>query len=272
MLFNFMDALNTFYVAMTRARKHIYLSAPMFSQKVDKKTKTVALERKDAYISDILYQVLEQDQSPFPLTEARISVSDHLESDGQNHPQPQVNQTSSRPPILSLVNYPTSEVLSKAFKKSASRDITQILSLSGAARYGLLAHEVISQVQSEAEIAAQVAKFLEEGILNPEEVALLRDEISAIWNHPMITKWLNGSYKIWSESSIITADGHTLRPDKVFTSEEESIVLDFKFTKGDYIDHKTQIAQYMNALHQVGYRHIKGYLYYAKTRELVEVI
>ena len=137
-----------------------------------------------------------------------------------------------------MVNYPTSEVLSKAFKKSASRDITQILSLSGAARYGLLAHEVISQVQSEAEIAAQVAKFLEEGILNPEEVALLRDEISAIWNHPMITKWLNGSYKIWSESSIITADGHTLRPDKVFTSEEESIVLDFKFTKGDYMTTK----------------------------------
>src|SRR5690606_41995751 len=38
MLFNYMDALNTFYVANTRAKQHLYISAPQFKQNVDKKT------------------------------------------------------------------------------------------------------------------------------------------------------------------------------------------------------------------------------------------
>lgn len=97
------------------------------------------------------------------------------------------------------------------------------------------------------------------------------EEIQQIWNHPIINQWLTGNYKVWNESSIILEDGSTQRPDKVFTNDQETIVLDFKFTQGDYINHKTQVGRYMNALSNVGYGHIKGYLYYAKSKELVEV-
>lgn len=264
MLFNYMDSLNTLYVAMTRAREHLYLTAPMLST-----LKSGELDQKNAYISDTLFGVLAHHEAPFPLKEGRLDIQEENPTNPTAmDPVPIVKSAA----VLALANYPTSSVLQSAFQKPAARDINQILSQDDAARYGLMAHEIISLIQTEAEIDKQIDKFLEEGVLHREEVTVLKEEIAAIWNHPKIKSWLNGGYKIWNESSIITPDGRTLRPDKVFTSESESIVLDFKFTKGDYIDHKTQVAQYMNALYQVGYRHIKGYLYYAKNRELVEVI
>jgi ATP-dependent helicase/nuclease subunit A len=82
---------------------------------------------------------------------------------------------------------------------------------------------------------------------------------------------LTGDYKIWNESAIITADGSTLRPDKVFTKEDETIILDFKFTGDNYIEHKTQIDQYMKALQNLGLKNVRGFLFYAKGGDLVEV-
>lgn len=262
-LFNYMDSLNTLYVAMTRARQHIYITAPHFVEK------SGGLERKNEYITDALFHVLEGPEAPFPMKDYRIEVS---EPDTGPRPVPASQRDTVNHQILALATYPTSNILGKAFHKPVARDITEILSQSGAARYGLLAHEIISEVQTHDEIDQRIKQFLEEGLVNPAEIPLLRDEISAIWFHPTIKTWFDGNYKIWSESSIITADGQTLRPDKVFTRQQEAIVLDFKFTKGDYIGHKTQVAEYMNALYQVGYREIKGFLYYAKSRELVQVI
>ena len=57
----------------------------------------------------------------------------------------------------------------------------------------------------------------------------------------------------------------------MFTSPDETIVLDFKFTKGDYADHQWQVDNYKKALINLGYQQVRGYLYYAKTNELVEV-
>jgi len=262
-LFNYMDSLNTLYVAMTRARQHIYITAPLFVEK------SGGLERKNEYITDALFHVLEAPAAPFPMKDYRIDVS---EPGTGPRPVSGDQRDSTNRHVLALANYPTSDILGKAFHKPVARDITEILSQSGAARYGLLAHEIISEVQTHDEIDQRIKQFLEEGLVNPAEIPLLRDEISAIWFHPTIKTWFAGNYKIWSESSIITADGQTLRPDKVFTREQEAIVLDFKFTKGDYIGHKTQVAEYMNALYQVGYDEIKGFLYYAKNRELVQVI
>src|SRR5690606_39537975 len=69
-----------------------------------------------------------------------------------------------------------------------------------------------------------------------------------IWHHPVINRWLTGHYKIWNEASIILKNGETIRPDKVFTNDDETIVLDFKFTKGDYADHQWRSEEHTSEL------------------------
>ncbi|HMR20141.1 MAG TPA: Dna2/Cas4 domain-containing protein, partial [Sphingobacterium sp.] len=122
-----------------------------------------------------------------------------------------------------------------------------------------------------ADITKIVQRYIDEGILAEENKETLLYEIRQIWNHLQINAWLTGDYKIWNEAAIITADGSTIRPDKVFSNASETIVLDFKFTSDNYIAHKTQVDQYIQALKNLGYQEVKGYLYYAKSNDLVEV-
>lgn len=277
MLFNYMDALNTFYVATTRAVQHLYISAPSFKENVDKKTGEISgLDIKNEYIGDLLYQVLSDKNAPFPFHE------NHLFAD---HPVPKIpdeqlsnqndQEVSTEAKVtyrnISLSSYPVSSELQNAFDKSNKRNLNNILMLEKAAQYGILAHEIMSEVTSEQEIVELVDNYIETGILTPEDRPFILQEIHQIWHHPIINPWLTGNYKVWNEAGIILGNGETIRPDKVFTSDQETIVLDFKFTKGDYADHQWQVDSYKKALHNLGYTNIRGYLYYAKINELVEV-
>lgn len=275
MLFNYMDALNTFYVATTRAVEHIYISAPGFKQGADKKTGEPTTEVKSEYISDLLYQVLMDRQSPFPLEENRLALVPPAPPAKAEEPE-KAEATRADSKIqhraIALESYPISKELEKAFDKSTKRNVSDILLMEKAAQYGMLAHEIMSEISSEAEIEQLIDSYIEQGILAKEERPFLVEETNRVWHQPQINQWLTGDYKIWNEAGIILANGETVRPDKVFTSATETIVLDFKFTKGDYADHKWQVDNYMKALENLGYEHVKGYLYYAKFNELVEVV
>src|SRR5690606_20807122 len=235
-LFNYMDTLNTLYVATTRAVEHIYITAPAFSS--DKKTGETKI--CNDLISDVMYQVLEHQNAPFRLEENKLSI-DHIitkQKDGE----------SDFGAYTLVSQYPISVAMENALNKNTKRSINTILMLEKAAQYGILAHEVMAEASKESDIQKIIDRYIDEGVLAKENKEVLEKEIYLIWHHPQINPWLTGDYKIWNESAIITADGSTLRPDKVFTKEDETIILDFKFTGDNYIEHKTQIDQYMKAL------------------------
>lgn len=276
MLFNYMDALNTFYVATTRAVQHLYILAPSFKITVDKKTGEITgSEIKNEYISDLLHQVLSDNGSPFPFQDDLLILDHPVSKDSQpstqseREPEPISAKIEHR--SIALSSYPISLELQNAFDKSNKRNINNILMLEKAAQYGILAHEIMSEISTEQDIDKRVDDYIENGILTVNDRPLILQEIHQIWHHPIIHPWLTGNYKVWNEASILLETGKTIRPDKVFTSENETIVLDFKFTKGDYADHQWQIDSYKKALRNLGYSNVKGYLYYAKINELVEV-
>lgn len=263
MLFNYMDALNTFYVATTRAVEHLYITAPSFKESIDKKTGEITgYDIKDEYISDALYQVLDASTSPFKLDDAGIHIDQIIE-----HKETSIQEED----MISLSHYPISKALEMALEKSSTRNINDIMMLEKAAQYGILAHDIMSQISKEKDIQRLVQQLIQEGVLSKEEEPFLMQEINQIWHHPIINQWLTGKYKIWNEASIITSKGETIRPDKVFTSAEETIVLDFKFTQTDYIGHKYQVDNYKKNLENLGYSNVKAYLYYAKSNQLTEV-
>lgn len=266
MLFNYMDSLNTLYVATTRAIEHLYISAPAFKDVVDKKTGEITgIDIKNELISDALYQVLAHVNSPFLLEDNHVSVDQTIPRSTDSL------SASDDETSIALAYYPTSKAMESALSKASHRGINTILMMEKASQYGILAHEIMAEAAKEADIDRIIARYIDEGILAIENKQILEKEIHQIWHHPQIHPWLIGNHKIWNESAIITSDGRTLRPDKVFTNEQETIVLDFKFTSDNYIEHKTQIDQYMKALQNLGYEHVKGFLYYAKANELVEV-
>ncbi|MGN0002087.1 MAG: UvrD-helicase domain-containing protein [Sphingobacterium composti] len=258
-LFNYMDSLNTLYVATTRAVEHIYITAPAFA--TDKKTGEAKI--CDDLISDVIYQVLDHSNAPFQLEKNKLAVDNIVKKENK--------EDSNAEGQIALSHYPISVAMENALDKNSKRTINTILMLEKASQYGILAHEVMAEASKESDIQKIIARYIDEGILALENKDLLEKEIYQIWHHPQINQWLSGDYKIWNEAAIITADGRTLRPDKVFTKEDETIILDFKFTGDNYIEHKTQVDQYMNALQNLGYKNIRGFLFYAKSNDLMEV-
>ncbi|WP_166336294.1 UvrD-helicase domain-containing protein [Sphingobacterium chungjuense] len=267
MLFNYMDALNTCYVATTRAIKHLYITAPFFKETVDKKTGEInGLEIKDEYISDALYQVLDTTTSPFLVEDAELRIHDTTASSATEASISTDNHS------ITISQYPISAELDQAWSKSSRRSLATLPQVEKAAQYGIMAHEILSEVANEAEIESRIDQYIEEGILAKDDKEELRKHIYQVWHHPRISEWLTQDYKIWNESSIITKDGETIRPDKVFTNATDTIVLDFKFTQGDYVGHQAQVDKYMQALRNLGYQNVKGFLYYAISNQLQEVV
>lgn len=51
---------------------------------------------------------------------------------------------------------------------------------------------------------------------------------------------------------------------------DKAVVVDYKFGKPTQ-SHKEQVSEYISALRDMGYRSVKGYLWYVAKGEIVEV-
>jgi RecB family endonuclease NucS len=62
----------------------------------------------------------------------------------------------------------------------------------------------------------------------------------------------------------------TKRPDRVMLNEQEVIVVDYKFGEEKH-EHSQQLKQYKDLMRKMGYKNVKGYLWYVPREMLVEV-
>ena len=92
--------------------------------------------------------------------------------------------------------------------------------------------------------------------------------------HPAAKDWFSGTWELYNECAIVYTDEEgqmqTRRPDRVMRKDEQVVVVDFKFGKKNE-SYRAQVQDYMNLLTQMGYTHIRGFLWYVFANELEEV-
>ncbi len=91
--------------------------------------------------------------------------------------------------------------------------------------------------------------------------------------HPLVKEWYSGRWELYNECAIIYREKgvlQTRRPDRVMMKDGEVIVVDFKFGKKRKAYNK-QVKEYMDLLSDMGYEHIRGYLWYVFNNELEEI-
>ena len=87
----------------------------------------------------------------------------------------------------------------------------------------------------------------------------------------MAKDWFNGTYRLYNECSILNKNGETTRrPDRVMVNGDEVIVVDYKFGKENE-EYNKQVTRYMNLLSDMGYRNVKGYLWYVYKNRIMEI-
>lgn len=281
MLFNYMDALNLLYVAATRTKEELYISAPNVAQG----------KESDSLIADLLRQVLRdhghelhlgfQEDMVYPsgleeagLTETAGGLLATASGQQDVHIHIWADPQGSESEWLWRFNdYPSSQLLQKALtNRSMKPELLALGERDEHVRRGLQLHELLSRGSNMSDLAHQANSMQQEGLLDSQEADAIVRQAQALLEDPALQNLLSGGYETLNEQSLIGPEGQVLRPDKVLLGKEETIIIDFKFTGLKHASHVVQVAQYRDMLQSMGYPNVKAYLFYAYQDGLSQIL
>jgi hypothetical protein len=138
---------------------------------------------------------------------------------------------------------------------------------------GTLCHEIFANIRKADELEAVLDDFESRGeIRDRAQKETLKTLISSAWNgNEQMRDWFTAPWQLKLEQAIYI-DRRELRPDRVMINPvtNEAIVLDYKFGHWEN-QYRRQVREYMEALRRMGYVNVKGFLWYARKNQLVEV-
>ena len=133
---------------------------------------------------------------------------------------------------------------------------------------GVVLHGILSQVNTVEDLPAAVEGAVRDGLLPEEDAerdcALLR---SAILSHP---EWFGSGLKALNEVSIIGDDGQLHRPDRVVSSPDGTVIVDYKFGVPQQ-KYRHQIGEYVRLYRKMGYEKVFGYLWYVPENRVEKI-
>lgn len=139
---------------------------------------------------------------------------------------------------------------------------------------GELMHDIMSHLATGNELHKELIKKQIEGLIaTDKERERIERLIEKALANPKASEWFSGKYTLFNEQSILYSENgrhHVFRPDRVMIADNETIVVDFKFAK-PLPSHVTQVKNYMNSLALMGYKNIRGHLWYIYKNEIVDI-
>ncbi|MGJ1264537.1 UvrD-helicase domain-containing protein [Sphingobacterium spiritivorum] len=246
-LYSHIDALNMIYVATTRAKDYLYIG---IKEKKDLK--------KISNTGDLFQLVL----------------AEHFESeDVYNIEKPvQTDRKQNSSQTIGMHFYPTSDRLSDIYIPREEKNAAHVLHIGQAGRQGSILHTILADIKSLAELPSYLDSLLLEGAIMEDEKTFFMQEATRVLQHEQLNELLSKAEQHFSERSIVSADGHVYRPDKILIQDNFVAVIDYKFTFQEHPEHLDQVRIYMDLLGKMGYKDVEGYLFYATTNTLKPVI
>lgn len=159
---------------------------------------------------------------------------------------------------------------------------------------GIVRHDVFAHIATKDEADKVVDDFLNSGRINSaRDAEKIKQEIHQTWKNKDMSNWFSGKWNLLREVSILRPQKEyedemreweankdkvslpmpkrELRPDRVMIHDGQAVVLDFKFGK-PHKEHRQQVRQYMRLMQQMGYKNVKGWLWYAQDYKLEPVV
>ncbi len=252
------DNLNLLYVAFTRAKRQLYIYVPQVTKSKSNSLKSTA---------DIINQVIPaMGLMPFEHNE------DGFERFRLGTKNKAGNESKPKQVQWPMDSYP---VGNKHHSVNVQLETNQLLSETKSInlvplKYGKAMHEIFSNIITINDVDNALNKAKVEGLIEEKQMEEMRTSISNQLQQAPFSNWFSGQWKVMNEQSILTPEGSTYIPDRVMTSEDQSIVIDFKFGEEKPF-HKKQIANYKNLLAKMGYKKINAFLWYVDANNLMEV-
>jgi ATP-dependent helicase/nuclease subunit A len=245
LLMNYMDALNSLYVATTRAKDYIYISFP------GKKKPSLT------HVGDAVFDAFAED---FENTDEIQIGTFSAKGDGLENFD-----------TLSLTDYPTTKRLEEVYEETENRPQKYIDNIAKSGVKGSNLHAILAEVNKVDEVDGVIDRLILEGLILEEVRADYLQQVSEVLSHPELSKLLDQNADQINEKSIIGIDGKTYRPDKLVLNGKQVSIIDYKFTAEESQNHIAQIVNYKNLIEAMGYENVKPYLFYASLGKLKAV-
>lgn len=234
--YEYVDVINTVYVAFTRARSQLTVYAKAPSKRNDFRITSFA-NLLFKYCSERLD---EDDTMALGTLEKFESEKETVEGELQN----------------SFAVVPLAERLkvSTQWEDYFNPDVSPRMK-------GIAYHDILSKVDREEDLEKACGA-------DGDALGFLSSHMKAVSGR----HWFDGTFVSLNEASIILADGSVERPDRVLVDESASsaIVIDYKFGR-PLQKHREQVARYCGHIRSMGFSAVSGYLWYVE-RDSVEQV
>ncbi len=239
-----LDAINICYVAMTRPVKELYIYAPVPKYQNDK------LHGSYLSVATLLYQHLHTDE---------YGKDDPFVKEFGSKLSEEPSEASAAAPIAPILfrSHPYGDKLRLSLKGG------EFFSREEGIRY----HDILSRIDCVEDLPRAVAEAVREGILGAAEAPEAEARIAALLDSVADRHWFDGTYRPLNEIAIVDADGKLHRPDRVLVEKGKPLgqgsafVIDYKFGHREE-SYRWQLRRYMKLLRGMGYRDVRGTLWY----------
>lgn len=270
-LFKLVDNLNILYVAFTRAKANLIVFSDAKAKAGDTGHLLASLMNGE-WIEQSVYNSEKQQLTYGTIVSSKRedTTSTTNNNKKQENPFTQSSQQQLQP-FVSYDNRLTSRQ-SNNLARFLATDNSSIEETDYMDK-GELLHEIMSHLITGEELDKELSKKQLEGIITTDsDKENIKKLLHRALNNPTAASWFDGTYTVINECSILYRDGtqKVCRPDRVMINGDQAIVVDFKFGK-EMPAHITQVQMYMRNLALMGYRNVKGYLWYVYKNSIVPV-
>ena len=274
----FFDSLNMLYVALTRAKRNLFICCK---------------ENGDtgSFSKHILFRIQQLTESGFELCETTHELKTGTDTGegiavkcweygAWEASDPATAQTEEKP--LNVFDIQPEQVHLESFHTGGYEPV--FWQSNGAARFdpeeatnglteietGNVVHDFLSYLTTanDQDIAQALTRLKANNRLAGEPSAISESALSSRMRRWMknetVSKWFAEGWILYNECSILSMkDGQleTRRPDRVMVSGAHAVVVDYK-TGHRNDKHQKQVREYMDLLKKLGYNETTGYVWY----------
>ncbi|MEJ7780564.1 MAG: UvrD-helicase domain-containing protein [Daejeonella sp.] len=256
MLLNYMDVINTLYVATTRAKDYLCIICPKTPLK---KPTTGSVNDIQLVLSEVLSSAAE-DEPRFIIEESKFVFGEM-----PDYPQ---RIPLAKDVQLMITNYHINEQLTERFKRNSRN---QEIWFNARQRKGVVLHELLETITSLNDLDKLIDEKVQLGLIRVAEKDEIRKAVKDVLMQDEIRKWFTTAKAVISEKDMILDSGIVKRPDKLFVFDDHAVLLDFKFGT-EQNKYRGDIELYRDNLMKMGeFKEVHAYLWYAQERKLQKV-
>jgi ATP-dependent exoDNAse (exonuclease V) beta subunit len=138
-----------------------------------------------------------------------------------------------------------------------------------AIEFGNTMHEILSYVRNKYDIELAITKAIENGFITEIQKPVVYKMLVDIVQHPDLVAFFDEDSEVFNERTILKKDTRNHIPDRIVIKNKDAYLLDYK-TGTHNQKYVAQIAEYENALQEMGYTVQKKSLIYIG--EKIEIV